>query len=297
MKAQRYIWCVLSAMTVFALTVACESSQFTGQTGRVTPKPTPAVTPPPQQMQSTVDFDCMAKKANTYNITLVLDNSGSQKENDPNKVRRAAAIRFVERFVDFSQTEQGVVVRFSVIGFNTQVFSSNIGSNGWVDLNKSTAGIVEDAITKATDNPEGGTLYTPVLNEAQRLMQSLPAPTNDKTRNYVVFLTDGLPNMSSGVDSIINLPGGKLDTRDAILGAVNNLVKQSNAAMITIGAGQDVVDSGLTGSGDALILSEMALPTTNAAHPDQVGIFLKAKSADDLQSVWDKLFAHVAQCY
>ncbi len=143
--------------------------------------------------------ECLKKKADNYNIALIFDNSGSQRHTDPQAVRRDGALSFVDQFSQYVSRNKKARVYMVVLSFDTK---SVRGAKGWVKLNGANADEVKSEITNATSNPDGGTAYSPVLRDTATFYDQITkAVSQERTKNYVVFLTDGLPN---GCDEDIN---------------------------------------------------------------------------------------------
>lgn len=239
-----------------------------------------------------IKFDeCLVKKADNYNINLIFDNSGSQKRNDPNNVRRDGAISFVEQFSKFVKRNTKSRVYFSVLSFNT---SSIRGGKAWVKLTGSNADSIINEITQATSNPNGGTSYSPVLRDASGYFTELKKNvSSQKAKNYVVFLTDGLPNAAHSISNIFfpqGPPGGSTETMDDIPKAIDTLVNDHDVAMIAIASGDGIPAEGEN------ITQSLAKPTTGKTDKSHVGIYKRARTTEDLKDVWKSLFAAIGKC-
>lgn len=227
--------------------------------------------------------DCLARRAEFYNLMLVFDRSGSQKETDPTLVRRDGAIAFVDHVYEFIQKNPKVKAYVSSLAFNSE---SVRGSNGWQRLKDTSLQVVKTDINTATSNPDGDTAYSPVLKDAANFFEQINKTTNaDRTRNYLVFLTDGQP---SAAESPLGI--GKYETLGAINSAVDNLVKNYGVAMIAIASGQSISPQG------EQIVQSMALPTTGIKDKNHVGIYRRARTADELRSVFDQLLTDINTC-
>jgi hypothetical protein len=239
-----------------------------------------------------VQFDeCLVKKADNYNINLIFDNSGSQKKNDPNGVRRDGAINFVEQFSKFAKRNKKSRVYFSVLSFNTK---SIRGGQAWVKLTGDNAESIKSEITQATNNPNGGTAYSPVLRDAAMYFTELKkSVSSQKAKNYVVFLTDGLPNAASSINSIFfpqGSIGGTVETMEDIPKAIDALVNQHEVAIVAIASGDGIPSQGEN------ITQSLAKPTTGKTDKSHVGIYKRARTTDDLKDVWKSLFGAIGNC-
>lgn len=229
----------------------------------------------------TID-DCLQKKADNYNILLIFDNSGSQKETDPDAVRQQGALAFVDQFADYVKRQPKAIVRFGTLGFNTA--SIRVGQ-GWLKVQDDQIQQIKDEITAATSDPNGGTAYSPVLKDAATYYAAL----NDgdrKIKNYVVFLTDGLPNAAGGGGIL----GGLVEKMEDIPVAIDTLVSTYDVAMIAIAAGP-----GIPAEGESITQS-LAKPAVGSKDPKHVGVYHRARTTDELKQVWDGLFKSIGSC-
>jgi hypothetical protein len=240
----------------------------------------------------TID-DCLSKKADHYNILLIFDNSGSQKNTDPNAVRRDGALLFVDQFAKYVKRQPKAVVRFGVLAFNTA--SIRVGQ-GWLKAQDDQIQQIKDEITKATSNPDGGTAYSPVLKDAATYYAAL-SDGNRKIKNYVVFLTDGLPNaadagkplLGGGLGGLLG-GGGAVETMADIPPAIDTLVSQYDVAMVAIATGEDIPPEGES------ITQSLAKPAVGTKDPKHVGVYHRARTTDELKQVWDGLFKSIGSC-
>ncbi len=231
---------------------------------------------------------CLAKKADDYNILLIFDTSASQEQTDPGNVRREGATAFVDRFNAYVQTNNKARVFMAVLSFND---ASIRGAQGWTRLTGSNADAVKSDINSATATPQGGTAYSPVLKDAAQFYRQINAATDkDRVRNYVVFLTDGLPNAAEGAG--FGFPGfpGDVETMADIPPAVDNLVKNYGVAMIAIASGP-----GIPPEGESVVQS-LAQPKVGLKNKNHVGIYRRAQTADDLKAVFDQLLNDIGTC-
>jgi hypothetical protein len=235
--------------------------------------------------------DCLVKKADNYNINLIFDNSGSQRRNDPNNIRASGAIDFVEQFSRFVGRNKKSRVYISVLSFNTK---SIRGGQAWVKLSGDNAESIKSEINRATANPNGGTAYSPVLKDAALYFSELKKSVSAaKAKNYVVFLTDGLPNAASSVSSIFfpqGFPGGSVETMDDITKSIDTLVNNHDVAIIAIASGD-----GIPAQGESITQS-LAKPTTGVSDKSHKGIYKRARTTDDLKDTWKSLFGVIGDC-
>lgn len=237
--------------------------------------------------------ECLKKKADNYNIALVFDNSGSQRFTDPQSVRRDGALTFVDQFSSYVAKNKKARVYMVVTSFNTQ---SVRGQKGWVRLTGDNAADVKTEITNATSNPNGGTAYSPALQDAaayfDQITKSVP---QERTKNYTVFLTDGLPNAASGMNNMffpggLGGLGGLVEKMEDIPVAVDHLVNDYQVAMVAIASGNAIPPEG------EQITQSLAKPQVGVKDKSHVGLYRRAATAEQLKAVWEQLFADIGNC-
>lgn len=236
---------------------------------------------------------CLTKKADNYNLVIILDNSGSQLQNDPQNVRGQGASLFVDQFAEYAKKFPKASVNMAVLSFNTQ---NKRMPNGWVKLSADGASRVKSDIAQASAQPGGGTAYSPSLKDASALFSELGgASSGDRVRNYVIFLTDGLPNAmaGAGINPNIFFPGGLgglgpmgAEKMEDIPAAVDVLVNNHRAAVISIASGRTIPAEG------EHVCQSLAKPTAGS----HAGKYYRASNADDLKNVWEKLLAEIGKC-
>jgi hypothetical protein len=232
--------------------------------------------------------DCLVKKADNYNINLIFDNSGSQMRIDPNLVRRDGAISFVDQFSKFVSRNKKSRVYISVLSFNT---NSIRGNHAWVKLTGTNSDTVKNEIIKATDRPGGGTAYSPVLRDAASYFTELKkSVTSSKAKNYVIFLTDGLPNAAHGMGGPFFPGAGGGEKMEDIPKAIDVLVNDHDVAVIAIASGDGIPPDG------EHITQSLAKPTVGKKDKNHLGIYKRARTTDDLNDVWKSLFASIGKC-
>lgn len=234
--------------------------------------------------------DCLKAKADDYNILMIFDNSGSQEATDPENIRREGAISFVDQFAEYARRNPNAVVRFGVLSFNED--SVRIGDS-WLKVQNNQILPIKQQIIQATTNPAGGTAYSPVLRDATTFFGAL-SDEDRKVKNYVVFLTDGLPN-AAGIDSLVGItnaagPDDAVEKMADIPIAVDNLVKQYNVAVIAIAAGP-----GIPAAGEHITRS-LAQPKQGINAPDHIGMYFRATTPHDLKDVWESLMTSIGSC-
>jgi len=226
---------------------------------------------PLPEVPSVVDLgDCAGKTpALNYNIIMAFDNTGSQAFTDPLNIRGAGGQAFVDQFSTYIAANSKAVVNMNVLSFNAV---SNRSAHGWQTLTADHAALIKADIATATANPIGSTAYSPALNDAAALFTEINSKTaGTEARNYLIFLTDGLPNADNPI---------------AINQAVKNVVA-TDAAIIAVASG-DVNFAG------EVVVRALGQPATGAKHPDLVGQYYRAASADDLKTVWGSLTAKIS---
>ena len=164
------------------------------------------------------------------------------------------------------------------------------GANGWQRLKDTSINVIKQDITTATSNPDGNTAYSPVLKDAANFFEQINKQTNpDRTRNYVIFLTDGEPNaLQDPLGGILG--GGAEETIPDITAAVDNLVKNYGVAIIAIASG-----TGIAPEGEQFV-TRMAQPTTGIKDKNHVGIFRRTQTSEELKLVFDKLLTDIGTC-
>ncbi len=270
----------------------CSSTSFGGkspttnhpisQSQDAAPAPAPAATPPatdtaaatpPAPATDLGTGTCTEATALDYNIMFIFDKTGSQLTTDPTLVRRTGALQFLAQLTTYVAGNPKASVYSSVLAFNTESIRA---SSGWLLVNSTNAPTITQQIMLATSSPEGATAYSPVLRDASSFFDQVNSlPNAAKARNYIVFLTDGLPNV---------------DTQASIDAAVDTLVNKQNVAIIAVGAGPDV-----TADGESAVKS-LALPTQPSKFPDHVGQYFRAATDVDFSTVWSKLFTKIGGC-
>jgi len=234
------------------------------------------------KLPETVD-ECIEYKAKVYNLVLVFDNSGSQKDTDPTFVRRTAAVNFVNTFKDFQKGKKTAVNMASVS------FSDLAIRGQWHNLENSSADIISD-IEKHTQNPNGRTNYSPPLDAASALFNQKSGEKYSK--NYVVFLTDGAPTASTGQNGGI----GSIftETMSGIERSRNRLINNHNASILSIAAGQQI-----EAGGEEIVKKLSDLPSTKSSNFQEKkyeGQYFRAQNGDELNKVWQSLFEKIGTC-
>lgn len=224
---------------------------------------------------NTQQSDCLLKKADKYNVTLVFDNSGSTKLTDPTNVRQQGALQLVKKFVEFVTLNPSAEVKMSTVAFAK---TATRGASGLVKLSVSSEQSLVTDIVAATSDSKSGTSYKPAVEEAQRLMTEAGALAAEKRqRNYLVFLSDGKPN-------------GKGESASNVAALFDPVVSANGVAVLSIAAG-----TGL-GKKDEGVMQSLAKPTTGVVSPKHVGIYLRAASPTDLQQAYQQVFDTIAGC-
>ncbi len=144
-----------------------------------------------------ITFDITAKKAiNTVkqviktDIVLVLDRSGSMKDNSKMSNVKTAAKEFVNGLLagDYKNSVQMGVVTYSE-GASSLLSGTGLSSN---------AGTINDMIT-AIGNPNGGTNIQAGLRKANEILaasKTVHTSRNEEVKQYIVLLSDGEPTYS-----------------------------------------------------------------------------------------------------
>jgi hypothetical protein len=216
---------------------------------------------------------CLADKADSYNIVMVFDNSGSQMKTDPGAVRQTAAHNFIEKFNDFTEDYGDVNVHMAAVSFESVATSGK-----WRSLKKGADGIMDD-VTDATSNPRGGTSYSPALNAATELFGL--KDDADRIKNIMIFMTDGEPNALHA--KMFGLPKGfpgLNESMEDIDDARKELIDAYDTSIIAIASGTGIRPEGIE------VVEIMATD-------DQ---FYRATDGDELNKVWDDLFLKLGDC-
>ena len=260
---------------------------------------------------------CLAAKADDYNILLVFDNTGSQNHTDPTDARGAGGQLFVQQWEQYVQTNPSATVRIAVLSFNTKSIHS---AQGWILLDGKNANLINQQIQSATSNPDGGTAYSPVLNDASSYFKQVNAlPNAPRSRNYMVFATDGIPNAceasqggTTGIPAVDNACAqmrqnppdcsgtqqcsstlwdrNLVESMSAIPPAVTNLTQNYGVAIYAIATG-----TGVPANGQAVV-QYLAQPTKGVVASDHVGHYYSAQTAQQMTSVFGNLISTIGGC-
>ena len=218
-------------------------------------------------------IECLKKKPFNYNVVIVLDNSNSQTDNDPQKVRQAVSLDFVNKFNGLVARKPDTTVQISVVSFSATATESS-----WTRLDGKDDPVVPSdpidglraSIVTATTNEKNGTKFGPAFEAASKLLKNLGPPRLDaKTKNYVLFMTDGEPYDSYSIPTISA-----------------EIVDENKAAVLAIASG-----SNISKRGEAKV-EGLAIPKTG----DHIGRYYRAVTADDMKTVWSKLFEDLVAC-
>ena len=217
---------------------------------------------------------CLKKRSMNYNIVVVLDNSSSQKNTDPKRVRRDVSRSFVERFNNLVARKPDTVARIAIIGFAAKATTSP----SWIQLDgKSDTTLSDEPIDRLltdidteTSNQTVGTSYKAAFEAAGNQLSSLGTDRfQTDTRNYVLFMTDGRPTEDYTPDSI-----------------QKNIVTPNKAAVIAIASGKSI------STDDESVVKARALPLTG----DPKGAYYRAATPEALKDAWDKIFVDLGGC-
>ncbi len=251
--------------------------------------------------------DC--KETNQWNIVLVFDNSGSQLDTDPGPLplRQLGAQKFVQTFSDYLLKAPQKKVHLSVVKFasDAEILTRDGLLNlnkGWYELTTENRPKIDQAVIDASTNPDGGTRYSPAFLNAVDLMNKKGTSVNEKThRNFVVFLTDGAPNLTGFMPSGYPAP---TETELQIQAPVNILVNTYGAAIIVMATGTRLGDDHLFGGEGGIsdtkaeqIAQGLALPAVGITWPTHAGKYRRASTPDEAQASWDLLFNDMMVCH
>ena len=225
------------------------------------------------QSFSTDQAACLAKTAGQYNIVMVYDASLSQTLTDPGQLRVSGSKQFVTAFAEFAEQNQGVTVNIATANFSV---GSSFGSHGWVKARQATLPNLLTDIDQVSPGLGLGTHYLDGLQAADKLFQQIAATPDPKTRNFLIFLTDGEPNGPATVADIN--------------AQVATLVKTYGAAMLLVGTGTQVSLNADT------VLKGMALPNPGTVSPTHIGQYFKVTSPQDMAGINNILVKAVAKC-
>lgn len=229
--------------------------------------------------------ECLSAKADNYNVLLVFDNSGSQNKTDPTYVRRDGALSFIDKFYDYAKKNPKAAVNIGTLAFNN---ASMRPGNGWLRLRTDDLmNQIKGEIQTATSNPDGATAYSPVLRDGVEFFKTIDTAVEGRSRNYVVFLTDGQPNAAE-------FPAGSpmlVETMTDISDVVTDLTSNYGVAFIAVASG-----SGLSVEGEQIVQSYLAKPDIGVVAKDHIGMYRRAHDAAELKQVMDSLIADIGSC-
>jgi hypothetical protein len=220
-------------------------------------------------------IECLKKKAFNYNVAIVLDNSLSQRNTDPNRVRNIVSKDFVARFNKLVSRKPDTAVNISVVQFSG---TAKRATPSWIrmdgkDVDANVSEPIDNlrkAIDLATEKESGGTNFGPAFKAASNLLEELgPSRLEANTKNYVLFMTDGEPTDSYPVTDISN-----------------SIVGQHNAAILAVASG-----SGIKAAGERKVQA-LALPTEGT----HKGGYYRAATPEALKDTWEKLFVDLVAC-
>ncbi|AIT62205.1 vWA domain-containing protein [Corynebacterium doosanense] len=148
--------------------------------------------PPPSENNALNDFaGCMAGEK-TADVLLVLDQSGSLKESDPDGLRVGAAQDFVGELARYGENA-GVDIRVRTAGFGTSYYGDEAGYGSWQSLADGAAGVNAELEKFRGRTDDEYTEYPDALRGSLATMQ-----TNDSPCKAVMLFSDGEMTMESG---------------------------------------------------------------------------------------------------
>jgi hypothetical protein len=262
-------------IALLSLVVSCkEDSGFKGSGKNISPKKeeAAAVASPTPSTDASIGTQsaCANRPAQFYNFILVFDASRSQIRTDPTNVRGTSALTFAQRIAELARQEQNLQAFMTVIRFSVHAEAS---PRGWIAVKPERMADISNDIRLATANPDGNTAYTPALIIARQLLAAAPG-SKGRTRNYVVFLTDGEPSDSTG----------------QILAAVNDILSLG-AAIIGVAAGQSI-----SAEGQQKVQSMSRIPPTFAAGNRTLNPYKRVTQPDELNTMWSEIFDDAFSC-
>lgn len=183
------------------------------------------------------DVQAAPQQTTNVSISLVIDNSGSMRDSDPDNLRQTAS----EILLDLLSPEDLIgVVRFSDTA--TEVFPLQVAGENKQGLKETLGGSF--ATSGATD-------YLKALQMAAQQLEKAPADS----QKLILFLTDGLPEQQ--------IVGGKIPIPEAeYLKKLNEhvqVISERGIPIYPVGFGKDETKL------DKKLLEEMALSTKGGA--------------------------------
>lgn len=146
----------------------------------------------PAENNALNDFaGCMAGEK-TADVLLVLDQSGSLKESDPDGLRVGAAQDFVGELARYGD-DAGVDIRVRAAGFGTSYYGEESGYGSWQSLRGGVDGANAQLEKFRSRTDDDYTEYPDALRGSLATMQ-----TNDSPCKAVMLFSDGEMTMESG---------------------------------------------------------------------------------------------------
>ena len=108
-------------------------------------------------------------------------------------------------------------------------------------------------------------------------------------RNFVIFLSDGEPNMSTTLQPV-QITANPQALKTAILANVNKIVSDFDAAMITIASGTQISPAGIE------VINSMALPTVGTPYPEHTGKYIRVDSEAAFETLSKTLGTAISDC-
>lgn len=219
---------------------------------------------------------CLMKRADTYNFVLIFDTSSSTKSRDPANVRRAGALRFVDKMGKLAATEPKLEFQAAALAFNDV---ATAGAGGWIKLGIPASIVaIDQDITTLTATEDSGTHFDQAFILGDALLAKRNAlASNKRQRNFFILMSDGRAN-------------GAGDSPDKLAKAVTPIVEGKGIAVMSIATCEKVTGCGVDE------MKAIALPTVGSVGPEHVGRYYHAATAEAVQTAWDDLYKVFTTC-
>jgi len=234
-----------------------------------------------------LDKECLAKKAGEYNIVILVDTSNSQRTTDPNLLRVKAGTAFIKDLAQYAKLQPGMSIEVGIAGF---AGVSTLGAHGALDVGKVGSEDLSADLAALNVTLGPGTNFEAGLNNAVALFTRMGAKKGTVSqRNFVIFLSDGEPNMSTTLQPV-QITANPQALKTAILANVNKIVSDFDAAMITIASGTQISPAGIE------VINSMALPTVGTPYPEHTGKYIRVDSEAAFETLSKTLGTAISDC-
>ncbi|MEZ4743142.1 MAG: VWA domain-containing protein [Bdellovibrionota bacterium] len=228
-----------------------------------------------------VDISNCSGSIPSLRVNVIFDNSGSQLWNDPTNIRGNSAKLFLSRLSEVKSKIPSANFYVSNIQFSSDAVP---GSLGWSQVDTGSLSSLYQEVEDLTQNPGGGTIYSKALELSHQHFSQL-SPWSDTERNYVVFMTDGQPNVQE-----IYTAFNRGENLENVEKSVNALLDDHNVAIFGVATGESLP----VWAED--LVEKMSLPKNNSKTKDHIGHYVRAKNDMDFRIVWDDIFEEISKC-